>query len=303
MWLLFRAEWRKMSGNRWVVGCLVWLFPAAAAFITLSLVGYVLVSPAQRQHFVENPSTWTDASLFFWAVPNSIFGRLLIIGFTAALFAGEYQWGTWKNLLPRQGRVRLILIKFVTLAAFVLAAFCLTSLIWVVGLGMVQLVAGGGYPPALNAIPAGYWGELGIQVSTAFLSTLILAGVAALVALLTRSILASILVGLGAAILDGFVAAALILLYAMTGLRLFPSLWRFTVSYNVDNLLNWATANEAVPVLNNINIRNNPVFGDIAIDPPLMGNGMVVSFAVLLAWMAVLVGLAVFSFYRQDLSS
>lgn len=303
MWLLFRAEWRKMAGNRWVVGCLVWLFPIAAALVALGLLLYVAVSPSQRQHFAENPSTWTDASLFFWAVPNSIFGRLLIIGFTAALFGGEYQWGTWKTLLPRRSRPTLILMKFLALSVFILLAFTLTSLIWVVGLGLVQLASGASYPPALDAIPTGYWGELALQVSTAFLSTLILAALAALVALVTRSILASIIIGLGAAIIDGVVAAVLILLYLVTDWRLFPNLWRFTVSYNVDNLLNWATAGEAVPLLNNINIQDNPVFGDFVLDPPLAGNALGVSLLVLVVWMVVLVALAVFSFYRQDLTS
>lgn len=303
MWWLFRAEWRKMTGNRWLTGCFIWLWPLAALIVSLVLVAVVTFSPSTRERFVENPSHWTDASLFFWAIPNSIIGRLLIIGFTAALFGGEYQWGTWKNLLPRRGRVTLILMKFFTLGVFVVLAFGLTSLIWVAGVGLVQVAAGGNYPPSLDEIPSEYWGQISTQIGVAFLSTLILAAIAALVGLATRSVLASVIVGLGTAIIDGFVAAALLIFYFVTDLRLFPSLYRFSISYNVDNLLNWANFGEASPVMGNVRLEDNALFADLVIDPPIAGNPISVSLLILAAWMLLLVGLAVWIFYRQDLTT
>jgi ABC-type transport system involved in multi-copper enzyme maturation permease subunit len=303
MWWLFRAEWKKMTGNRWLSGCLIWSWSIAALVISLALVILVAISSGARDRFADNPYQWTDAAVFFWAIPNSIIGRLLIIGFTASLFGGEYQWGTWKNLLLRQSRITLILVKFYTLAIFVLIAFGLTSLIWVIGMGLVQLVAGGSYPPSLGEIPSTFWREVVLQILAAFLSVLILAGVAALAALLTRSALGSVIVGVGFAIIDGFVAAGLMVFYLFTDWRFFPSLYRFTISYNVDNLLNWATSGRASPVLGNVRVQDNPVFGELVIDPPLAGNPLGISLLILCLWMAVLVGLAVVSFYRQDLST
>lgn len=303
MWLLFRAEWRKMTGNRWLTGCFIWLWPFTAAMIAFLLVLVVAVDVGIRERFADNPYTWTDASLFFWAIPNSIIGRLLIIGFTAGLFGGEYQWETWKHLIFRRGRVTLIVMKFVALAVFVMVAFGLTSIIWVIGIGVVQLVAGGDYPPALDEIPPSYAAELALQVSTALLSTLILAAIAAVIALVTRSVLASIIGGLFAAFIDGFIGAALMVAYFATELRLFPSLYRFTISYNVDNLLNWANDGRSSPVLGNLPQDEFPVFGQLYLDPPLMGNHWGLSLLLLGVWMLGLVGLAAFSFYRQDLTS
>ena len=299
MWWAFRAEWRKITGNRWMMGCFMWLLPMAVGIVSLAWVVLVLFSENNRQALVDNPSHWTDSSLFFWAIPNSIIGRLLIVGFTAALFAGEYEWGTWKNLLPRRDRLSLILMKFVTLGVFVVTVFGITSIIWVAGIGLVQLVAGGSYPPALNEIPASYWSELALQIVVAFISAMIVGAMAALVAMVSRSILFSVIVGIGVVLLEGFVAVALLLLYVVTDVRLFPTLWRFSISYNVDNLLNWATAGEASPVLGNVSERNT-ILGDLTVNPPLEGNALLVSLGLLLLWFVILAGLAAYSFYRQD---
>ncbi len=301
MWLLFLAEWKKVTGNRWLVGCLIWIWPLGAVAVALGLLLLGLLSKDIHDRLIENPATWTEASLLFWAIPNSIIGRLIIICFTTVLFAGEYRWGTWKNLLPRRGRLALIVMKFVTLAVFIMLVFILTSLIWVLARGLVQLSVGGAYPPPLDDVPSNYWRRLLLQLVTAILSTLIISGIAALIALVTRSIVAGVVVGLAAAIMDGVIGAALMIFYAASGLRFFPSLFRFTITYNVDNLLNWALSEESSPVLSNINVRNNEIFGDLKLNPPLAGNPMPVSVLILVLWMVLLVGLAAYSFYRQDI--
>jgi|GEM_PF-577860 len=303
MWWVFRAEWRKIAGNRWLTGCLVWIWVAAAGLLSAVLAIAALVDSGTAQRFVDEPSHWTDASLFFWAIPNSIIGRLLIIGFTAGIFGGEYQWGTWKHILPRRGRITLIMIKFFTVAVFILIAFGITSIVWVVGLGLVQLAAGGAYPPALDNIPPRYWTELGIQILTAFLSILIVSALAAFIALLTRSMLASVVAGLFAAIIDGFFAAAVIILFLLTDARIFPSMFRFTVSYNVDNLINWAETGNTSNVLGSIEGAENPIIQDLVVDPPIAGNSVELSLFILGVWLMTFVGLSVWSFYRQDLTS
>lgn len=301
MWLLFLAEWKKVTGNHWLVGCLIWIWPLGAVAVALGLLLLGLLSSDIHQRLIENPASWTEASLLFWAIPNSIIGRLIIICFTTVLFAGEYRWGTWKNLLPRRGRLTLIVMKFVTLAVFIMLVFILTSFIWVLARGLVQLAVGGAYPPSLDEVPSTYWRRLLLQLVTAILSTLIISGIAALIALMTRSIIAGVVVGLAAAIIDGVIGVALMIFYAASGLRFFPGLFRFTITYNVDNLLNWAISEESSPVLGNINIQNNEIFGDLKIDPPLAGNPMPVSVLILVLWVLLLVGLAAYGFYRQDI--
>jgi ABC-type transport system involved in multi-copper enzyme maturation permease subunit len=300
---LVQAEWKKTVGNRWLVGCLIGVFPLVALVISMLILAVALLNESVQEGLAENPAEWTEVSLFFWAIPNSIIGRLLIIGFAAALFAGEYQWGTWKNLIPRRSRLTLILTKYITLALFIVIAFFVTSMIWVAGRGITQLAVGGSYPPALNDIPPDYWGQFSIQVFTAFSSTLILAGIAAIVALITRSILASVLAGLFSAVVDGFLGAALILLYVITDFRGFPSLYRFTITYNVDNLLSHGVGDGISSVLANVVLENNEVLGDVAIDPPIPGNELPISILIMVFWVIFFVGISAYAFYRQDVTS
>ena len=60
---------------------------------------------------------WTDTFMASWGFANNLFGRMFLLGFTAVTFAGEYQWGTWKNIIPRQRRSLLIMAKFINLGA------------------------------------------------------------------------------------------------------------------------------------------------------------------------------------------
>jgi ABC-2 type transport system permease protein len=111
MWSrLFRAEWRKITGNRWATGCMIWIVPALAVLgIALGLLTAVLSSDFQTS-LNDGPATWTQMAVIAWLIPINPLGRLLLIGFTAVLFAGEYQWNTWKVIVPRSQRVPLILV-------------------------------------------------------------------------------------------------------------------------------------------------------------------------------------------------
>ena len=109
---LFHAEWQKAVGNRWVTGFLVWIFPVGAlAFVIFSCITMLLVS-SFREVFAQDISTWTASMVGVWAFATNPFGRMFLIGFMAVTFAGEYQWQTWKNVIPRSSRTSLILVKF-----------------------------------------------------------------------------------------------------------------------------------------------------------------------------------------------
>jgi ABC-2 type transport system permease protein len=146
MWFrLFRAEWLKIIGHRWVTGCMIWVWPALAVLGTaFGLLAAVLSSDFQTS-LNDGPATWTEIAVIAWLIPINPLGRLLLIGFTAVLFAGEYQWNTWKVIVPRSQRVPLILVKFFAVALFVVLAFTLMSIVLTIGMGLVSLVAGASY--------------------------------------------------------------------------------------------------------------------------------------------------------------
>src|SRR5512145_2997375 len=135
---LFRAEWIKIAGNRWVTSALIWIFPVGAlAFVAvMSLI--LALGPGMRDEdgtvqLGLDKAEWTERALEVWMIPNSLFGRLMILGFTAVVFAGEYQWQTWKNVVPRTRRVLLVLAKFLGVSVSALVAFALMSAIFAAG--------------------------------------------------------------------------------------------------------------------------------------------------------------------------
>jgi hypothetical protein len=291
---LLRAEWLKMVGNRWTTGFLIWIFPVGAVgFITImALLG--LLSPSFRENMVMEPQTWTSAFLAPLGFANNVFGRMFLLGFSAVTFAGEFEWGTWKNIVPRQRRGLLILAKFVNLAALILLAFGLMSLLLGFGMGVLTRIAGIPYGPEIaGPVMREFLGDYALQATLAFVSIIIAAVYAALSALLMRSILGGVMVGLGLSIVEPLVFGANLWLARLFDTPLFLHLGRFSPFYNIENVNSWVRSDQALPYLE----ASFQLFNETA---PV--DGITFSVAVLAAWLTVGVGLVVFLFQRQDIT-
>ena len=291
---LFRAEWQKLVGHRWAVGALVWIFPAGAIGILLLMTLIALLAPADvQQNFglaaVDGGARWTDAVRVAWALPNQVFGRFLIQAFAAVMFAGEYQWGTWKNLLPRRRRIPLIANKFVTLGAFMVVSFGVMSLIVAFGYWLPVTLAGGAYgPPLGEALADGFVREMLIQVGVMFTSTAIAVGYAALAAMITRSILGGVLVGMGLLVLEVMSQGVIALLSFLFNNPEIMALFRWTPRYNIANIV---TILKHEPTL----------FGFL--DDLGAANSAELSLLVLAVWVFGLLGLTLVLFQRQDVTT
>jgi ABC-type transport system involved in multi-copper enzyme maturation permease subunit len=132
-----------MVGNRWTIGLLLWVFPLGVIAFVLGMSLIAFVNPAVRENM--NIATWKEAFLPPWSFVNNPFGAMLLLALISVTFAGEYQWGTWKNILPRQYRNRIIMAKFINLAGLIFLTFMLTSFIFGVGLGILAAISGNTY--------------------------------------------------------------------------------------------------------------------------------------------------------------
>lgn len=294
MFNLFRAEWEKITGNRWVIGCMIWVFPLAAiAFILFASIVLSLSTTARHQ-FAAETQLWTDQMVGVWSIPNNPLGRLLLIGFTAVMFAGEYQWSTWKNIIPRNKRIALILMKFFTLGVLIVVAFVLMSLIMLVGTGFLVLITDGTYgPPVTNEVLSDFAGDYLFQAALAFTSTMIAAGYSALAAMLTRSILGGVLVGIGVALLENLLIVGLVLIALFLDFPEVLQLYRFTPAYNLINVNEWII-NDHASVLE---IPYNDA------DRVVYSNSLEASLLILALWIIGLIGLTIVLFRRQDITA
>ena len=294
---LLRAEWTKTAGNRWASGFLIWIFPVGMlAFVLITALLVLLVPSMRSEEGVQRMGLydvrWTDQAISVWEWLNGLMGRIILLAFTSIVFAGEYQWQTWKNIIPRRNRVALILIKFVTVGLFVLFAFTLMSLIYGVGSVIITELAGGTHGPRVSLdVMTTFLRDYVRYAALAFTLTMIAASFSALAGMLMRSILGGVIVGVVATYTEGLSILIFMLIGRLFDLPKIVYLYRVTPSYNVANIKSW--------LMNGIPEAENITFLGDMVD---FSDGMVFSIVLLGVWVCFLIGLTTTLFYRQDIT-
>lgn len=295
---LFRAEWYKMTRNFKPFSFLVLIYPVAAATV-FGLILVALVAEGMRTSIAGSAAMWPDQFLVTWQAlntfPQSIFLRLPFLAFVAVTFAGEYQWQTWKNIVPRNRRTALVLAKFAALAVLLLLVGLATSFIWGTGRGILALIVGGDYSPALTGdLLRTFARDYLLEIGVALTGMVILAGYAALAALRARSILAGVFLSLGLAIVEPISLILLLMFGRLIERPGLIKLFRVTPTYNLENVRSWVLEGEAVQMI------PDAFMGP---DAPAVADPLLFSVALLLLWVAGLVLATVWVFRRQDLDS
>ena len=202
---LVRAEWRKATGNTVLVGCTIWLYPLMGVALLILFAFLLVADPNFAELYRENVPNWTEYALFGW---NAVFEelgvfRLPLLGFIAYVFANEYQLNTWKSVLPGNRRVQVLGAKFLAVALFVVLALSVQSLVVTIGVGILNLVMGLPYPPALTPSNIGeFLVEFILIGMLSFVTMIMLAGLAAFLAVSTRSVAFSVAGTLIASLLE-----------------------------------------------------------------------------------------------------
>ena len=296
MFNLFRAEWRKVFANFKLTAFLVWIFPIGLfAFNTVMNLGS-LFSDTMRMG-VENLGSgqWTTDSLGAWdmiiSFPANLFGRMLPLAFMAVVFAGEYQWRTWKNIVPRTQRWKLILAKMAALVSLVMVSLLLTALIAALGPFTGHLLNDIPYGPTPSASVVGEFLLNTLKTALiALLSLLNLVSYGAIAAILTRSILGGLLVSFGFAVLDATSLGFILFLSGFLGKPELINLYQITPTYNLSNLYSWLFSGQAQRFISR------------GITPLTSEPSFWVSLLVLAIWICGMIGLSLAIFQRQELT-
>lgn len=290
MYNLFRAEWRKIGGNYPVMFFLIWIFPIGA-IITSALTLLILSAlPADIRTSGElGAITWHETMLSAWSVPSGQLGRLLGLAFTAVVFAGEFQWGTWKNILTRSNRIRLLIAKFATICAYMLVTFVLMSFILLAGGALISLSLGRPYGDLNGEVLSNFAVDYAFRAFIALVVTLVGAGYAAVAAIFTRSILGGVVVGVVAVIVEGLAPLLLLAFGNLIRQPQLTALYQLLPNYNIDNISAWITTGQPLNM------------------PSLMryaeGNPLALSVIIVALWVISLIGLTFYLFQRQDITT
>jgi len=158
----------------------------------------------------------------------------------AVVFAGEFQWETWRLVVPKTNRSRLIISKWIAMTMTILLAFVLTGLITILIQFAAHAVIGKTYGPVvtLKAVTDALQ-VLGIEILIAALSLLLLGAFAAVAAFITRSMLGALLLTFGFSIAE-LLSVGLLAVFSIWFDR--PAImdaYRYMPNFNLENLRSW----------------------------------------------------------------
>lgn len=276
-----RAEALKLRRHR-ATWLMVWIYP----ILTTLLVAGILIYGAFSTHTTGEERTaakWIHDSALLWNVPSSGPGRFLIAGFSAVVFAGEYGWNTWKLIIPARSRWQLIAAKWAVALGFVLIAFIAADLILLLGdwLGALQ---GDRIPQGvtLGAVAEAHWKACGYAI----LPILFTIAFAAMFAILTQSILATVILSIAMVIIEGLMPFIAVWAYQYVP-GLVAALVKLLPFYHMTNLNTWAKgAGMTLPL--------GP--GE------MVAMSWAMSFWMLMGWIAAAGAVTQARFLRQDLN-
>ena len=288
-----RAEWLKIKRNYKFNSFLVWILPIGLlAFYTFMIVGALVVKAPSEELIIGCGGQWTNNATGIWdflrVFPGSIFGRILPLAFFSVVIAGEYQWGTWKNIVPRSRRLNLLLSKGTVAILTVIGSILLTAFISAGGQSLLCNIEGAYYGPVISgAVLVDFLGDFALSSLIGVLVLLLVLGFAALASILSRSVLGGFLGGFVLSLLELVSLGVLYLLRNIFDNPEIVNLYRFAPGFNLDNLQTWF-------------FQGHPYQGELL--------GMAVEFsviqslAVMSIWIVLPYLLAALLFQRQDLT-
>lgn len=288
---LLRAEWQKIFGHTKLMISLVWLFPIMTAVVLI--MGILISIFSEGFGAYMGRSQWTNDLVNIWGLVNSfpgnIFTRLPIIAFMAIVFAGEYEWGTWKNIVPGTKRLSLITAKLITPVVIVMVALAATSILTVILQFLAHAIEGVYYGPEFTyAVAIDTLRAYIFEAILTSISLLILGTFAAIAAMLTRSVIGSLLLSFGLSLVDLLSIMLFLILGNIFNKPELINLYSFTPSYNLEN----------------IHVELFDHYAEMASLPGFTADfNLGSSLLILFIWILALMALSIWLFQRQDITT
>jgi len=295
---LLRAEWTKAVKNRLPLSFLVWIYPVGlGALYALLTLFSVMIDRVEYGITGFSSGLWTADVVRTWSVlyrfPFNVLGRMLPLAYMALMIAGEYEWGTWKNVIPRSRRAWLILSKIAVLATLVLLSMLVTSAVAGAGQGIAHWIAGRPYGPEVSGVVLlDFVRDYGQQMLLGLISTLLLAAFVALAAVVTRSIVGTLVAGFFFSLSEEAWMPAIDLLCGLFDNPELIDLYQFTPRYCLENVHAWMVHGQA---FTEVVGWDGPM--GFAAEP-----GLVASALVLTLWIGGMTAAAVLEFRAQDIT-
>lgn len=267
----FRAEGLRFMRQR---GAIFWglgFFPAVMLLLSLAAALFVRTHVHQKMPGAASVAESLFRNIHYASAPPD---QLFVLLAAAALFAGDYRWETWRLITPRNSRLTLLLGK---LGVYALA--CAAGILLLGLSGVLQAVLGAAIDGSSVAPPdfsAAFFGRLGLAFSTAWLDLMLLGELALLIAVISRSNIAAIMVPFGLFCVQAFAVSQV---------------------HGQDRIAPAFKLLAALPSLS-VDVLRGSVLGPSG----EQATGAGLAALCVAAWLAGLGGLALWLFQRQDLT-
>ena len=277
------AEALKMRSHRgtWAM---VWIYPILVFAVLIGVIIYRAVAGAGEDAPVSSVADWIRDTTIFWHAPGSAPGRILVGAFTALVFASEYNWNTWKLIVPVRHRWHLIVAKWLVIIGFVFTALFLTNIIVLIG-ELISSLQGSPIPDGVTF--SATVKEHARAAAYALIPTIYAMSFATLVAILTRSVLATVVVSIGLVIIEGLLGLLGLFFYQRA-----PGFTQFIIEatppFHIQNLTDWAFFRTSAEII------LSPDF--------TLGADWGTSLATVAAWSIAAGAIAMAAFLRQDMN-
>jgi hypothetical protein len=275
------AELLKFRRHRATWG-LVWIWPIGVVLI-LSLAIAIQVAKGE----VGRPDTlasWLDDAADFWQIPLEPIGRYLVCAFVAVVFAGEYGWNTWKLIVPHRSRISLIAAKYVVAVGLLICGFALGAFLFNLLSWLKDVATGTPIPAGISA------GALlqahGVAALAALGPLLLTVAYTSLAAILTRSTIAAMVIGLVITTVERLFRFFAPMLESFAP-GVIGGLYKILPGYHLSNIAEWLTEGQVLTV-------------PFPSGPFSMAPGT--SALIVAAWTILLVLLTFRLFRRQDIN-
>lgn len=230
-----RAEALKLHRHR-ATWLMVWIFPILGALIVAGIVAYTAFKAPGAAETGKTAAKWISDSALLWQFPGSAPGRFLMAGFAAVVFAGEYGWNTWKLIIPARARWQLIAAKWVVALGFLLIALLAAVLIGLFGDWLLTFFG--------EAIPAGVTlsalAEAHLRAAGNALWPIVYTlAFAGMFAILTQSILATVILSIALVVLEGLLPITALFAFSYAP-GLVPAVVKVLPFFHLLNLGAWA---------------------------------------------------------------
>lgn len=293
---LLKAEWKKSIHNHKTVSFIVWIIPVATFTMYLVGIPLAMLSESERQqgllaslgsvNWIADLTGIYNSILVF---PILIMGRLFVLSYIALTMAGEYQWDTWKAIVPRTRRSSLLMSKIIMATVVFLISLILTSVINLGGGAIGRAALGMEYPPALNSANLGRLASAyAINFGLATLAIFFFCSFGAIVARFSRSVLMTFLGGFMFSLLDAMSDVFLLFFSRLLNLPDLINAYAYSFSYNLTNLMSWLKDGKETLV---------------TLSGWAGGHSALYSSILLLVWVGGMFALALWAFNRQDITS